>query len=296
MSRAAIPLHHPSLRPALSDHVEVFISQGGFSDAFSSDVQLEPQQFLTVIVNLDVGSHQLTPLFTEVSGKTRGVLEHYYLFPRDGKGVGLSGQLDGFDVSTLNIVVQLPDAGLIDNYEVDGVVSCFVHSKHLLNLVVGVARCPDDWQSLIHLTHFAASPGSTVQRDAVALFKSLCTFMAPSALVETDEWELRQSLGTALSPTRIAHAVWLQDEKKIKFLSERDLILVTDSTDIFVALFRLRPDITVAGQLYDQVREFRQSDAPLRISLTYDFFEEDHRLPHNCSSISIFCRKKAGVI
>lgn len=193
----------------------------------------------------------------------------------------------------LNIVVQLPERVRLSIQAVDEVLACFVSSRvHSTAVILAVARRPEDWQQLSHVSHFVVSTGVTIEGDAVALFKSLSSFMAPVAIWEADDHEFKQSLGTALSPAVLAHAVWNHDEQQLTFMSERDSDLIAKSDYIFLTALNFDDAWKTGEQLIGQLRRACQPSVFVSLSITLGFFERDKAdwLPRNCSPAIALCR------
>ena len=293
MSRDAIPLYGLSERSARNDGVELFIAEGGyiFGDAHYKGYK-EPIRVLTVYVNLDIQPKQMT-FQAEISGTLIGVLEHCYIVPWKGLHVALNNLLADFPPSTLAIVVQLPELGRLDIQTVDDLLACFVTSTlHFTDIILAVARRTEDWKGLSQVGHFVASTGMTVEGDAVALFKSLAGFMAPYAIYEADGEEFKQTLGTALSPAFLAHAVWNHDEQQLRFKSERDSLLIAKADYVFLTAFNFDGAWNIAKQLMSQLRGVSRSSAFVSVSVTSGFFQGNMPdwSPCNCSPVVALCR------
>jgi hypothetical protein len=296
MSRDAIPLYGLSERRAQNDGVELFIAEGGYT---FSDIHCKYKEFneesariLTVYVNLDIQPKQMM-FQAEISGALIGVLEHCYVVPWKGLHVALHNLLADFPPSTLTIVVQLPELGRLDIPTVDDVLACFVTSTlHFTAIILAVARRTEDWTGLSQVGHFVASTGMTVEGDAVALFKSLSSFMAPLAICEPDDEEFKQTLGTALSPTFLAHAVWNHDEQQLRFTSERDSLLIAKADYIFWTAFNFDGAWNIWKQLRGQLRSASRPNAFVSFSVTSGFFQGNMPdwSPCNCSPVVALCR------
>ena len=296
MSRDAIPLYGLCERRAQNDGVELFIAEGGytFSDVHFKykEYKEEPTRILTVYVNLDIQPKQMM-FQAEISGALIGVLEHCYVVPWKGLHVALDNLLADFPPSALTIVVQLPEQGRLDIKTVDDVLACFVTSTfHFTAIILAVARRTEDWEGLSHVGHFVASTGMTVEGDAVALFKSLTSFMAPLALFEADDEEFKQTLGTALSPAFLAYAVWNHDEQQLRFKSERDSLLIAKADYVFLTAFNFDGAWNIAKQLGDQLRRVSRPSALVGFSVTSGFFQGNMPdwSPCNCSPVVALCR------
>ena len=294
MSRNAIPLYGLCERRAQNDGVELFIAEGGytFGDAHFKGYKEEPTRILTVYVNLDIQPKQMM-FQAEISGALIGVLEHCYVVPWKGLHVALDNLLADFPPSALTIVVQLPEQGRLDIKTVDDVLACFVTSTfHFTAIILAVARRTEDWEGLSHVGHFVASTGMTVEGDAVALFKSLTSFMAPLALFEADDEEFKQTLGTALSPAFLAYAVWNHDEQQLRFKSERDSLLIAKADYVFLTAFNFDGALNIARQLTCQLRRVSRPSAFVGVSVTSGFFQGNMPdwSPCNCSPVVALCR------
>lgn len=290
MSRCATALYGKPERHAQNDGLELFIVQGGF--AFDGGQEgRSVARFLTAFANFDAGPKPLI-LLPELSGSMVDVLEHCHVLPWKGLRSSTAELLSGYPASTLNLVVQLPARGRqgLTPESVDDALDCFVEStKHSPRLIIGIAQRPEDWQGMRNLEHFVAASAPAFDRDVATLFKAVAGLMAPVAIADADEEDLRRALGDAQSPARLAHANWSHDEETLTFLSEEDQALVAGSESQFLVSFYPEARVGTAKKLIGGWRKTCRDGAFLGLSITAGFYEEALGLHSNCSQVVAVC-------
>ncbi|WP_232073544.1 hypothetical protein [Variovorax sp. RA8] len=142
-----------------------------------------------------------------------------------------------------SLVVVLPNAGVSGN-EVDAVAEAFIQASNLtLRHVVGIAEEPARWKTLRHVQRFVATALCGHTLAVRSLFQTLGAIMAPVAILEADDEEIEQCLGTASAPSFFVHSRWnaepglevSEDFRPVRQDVSTSMVTMLDSPSVAIA-------------------------------------------------------------
>lgn len=264
MVRHATPLVVASALPPVDNRVEMLIAEARLLHPATVGVEEAEEPLLTVLVSFDPTDADRRAARVLASSFVAAACSFEQAPAEADSGTWLAETLRGLPGSWACIVIALPDY----SPEIERQLRSFLATirrtgHHYIPLVVGIATTPATWSGLGLDGFVIAEPDQRVA-GALQVFSMLAAVMAPGLMCCLDAHDFWSAVGTAGSPSQLAHAVYFPGDAAFVPASQIDRQVLSDSAGVAVMPGRcLR--LAAQSRLVAAVRACAQPDVTLTI-------------------------------